>query len=330
MKKWILIFILFLSVLPANAGGPNSVCTTPVLTYVNFITNAAANPSYLAGRLFYDKNEGVLAFMPIIDGPVLQIGQEQWVWAYNNTGAAIANGKAVYIDSALVGIVPEAKLAKADAAATADVIAVATHDIADGAIGFFTTLGKCSAIDTTAWSAGDKLYLSTATAGELVNTIPTTGYVIEVAKVLTDAVSGAIYVAPKVSGSLVDARFAGSVTIRGGFGAFVTRGYPYTNLSNDATVNPFGTTDLRRGSAYIHVDNGSQGHGAMFLLSPSAGSGDATVTKIGGSEVATAGFSHTKDTPNLINVYLEAGVLTIQNKAGATKLMSAWYNGVFP
>lgn len=163
--------------------------------------------AYEAGKLFYDINEGVLAFMPVVNGPILQIGQENWIWAYNNTGAQINNGQAVYIDSAIVGTIPEAKLARADAVNTSDVIAVATHNIANGAIGFFTTVGKCSAIDTTAWSAGDSLYLSATTAGALENAVPATGYIVRVGKVLTDNAAGAIYVNPEVCGSLCQARY---------------------------------------------------------------------------------------------------------------------------
>lgn len=182
------------------------------LEYINFNTALGANPAYQAGRMYYDYLEGVLAFMPIINGPILQIGQENWIWAYNNTGSTITNGQAVYIDSALAGTVPLAKLAQADAVSTSDVIAVCTNDVANAAYGFFTTQGKCNSLDTSGFSAGDLLYLDSATAGTLVNSIPATGYVVQVGRVVTsDAANGSVYVKPVTCGSLCEARFADAV-----------------------------------------------------------------------------------------------------------------------
>lgn len=326
MKKCILIFILLIGTSAAFAGGPNSECMAPMMSYVNFITTAASNPSYLAGRLFYDKNEGGLAFMPIIDGPVLQIGQEQWIWAANNTGADISNGSAVYIDSAIIGIIPEAKLAKADATATSDGIAVATHDIPDGTVGFFTSMGKCSGINTTAWSAGDSLYLSVATAGALINTIPATGSIVRVGKVLTDNASGAIFVNPRVSGSLEEARFFSSVkVVKAGciHQVCILDAFSAASQIADNGVSNIPGSSMGSTSQYdVYITNGSAATNAKFWIYGAAGA----IEVHDPSNV----YSVTKDTDNSINVYVEGGYIVVQNMIGYTAAIKAIAVGTPP
>ena len=171
--------------------------------------------AYEAGKLFYDVNEGCLSFMPMFDGPILQIGQELWIWGYNNSGSTIVDGSVVYLSGA-TGSIPEVDLAQANTVVTSRMIGVATMDIANGAFGFITTRGKLRGIDTSSYSTGDPLYLSESVAGGLTDTVPTTGYVVKVGTVISsNATTGSIHVFPTVQGALGPAVFADDVKIQG-------------------------------------------------------------------------------------------------------------------
>jgi hypothetical protein len=148
-------------------------------TVINF--GAGAPPASEAeGQLFY--NDGVLNAVYDIAGPVLQIGQEDWVKVKNNSGAAILNGSPVYITGSSAGL-PSVALAQADAAATSAVIGLATSEISNGADGFVTAFGLVRDFDLSdgvggvgetgsSFSAGDIVYLSATQAGKLTNTSP--------------------------------------------------------------------------------------------------------------------------------------------------------------
>lgn len=97
------------------------------------------------------------------------------VW--NNTGSLIPVYKAVYINGFDGGSgLPTIALARADSAATANVIGCVWNNggsgIADGASGFVTVHGMQSGMDSSPFSVGDELYLSATTAGNLTATAP--------------------------------------------------------------------------------------------------------------------------------------------------------------
>jgi len=103
----------------------------------------------------------------------LQIGQEMFTKVINKTGTTISNGKAVYFNGRQ-GNRPTIALAKGDAMATSAVMGMTTQDIADDTEGFITTMGYVRQIKTdyAGWAEGDRLYVSTTTAGELTNVEP--------------------------------------------------------------------------------------------------------------------------------------------------------------
>lgn len=226
MRKFIFIICLLLLACsvnaqavhngPYDAGAMRSDGSNSDIISITFNTTAGT-PTYEAGKLFYDATEGVLGFMPILDGPILQIGQENWIWAYNNTGSTITNGQIVYISGAIAGTIPTASLAQADAVGTSHPMGVCTNDVANGAYGFFTTVGKCNGLNTSAFSAGDDLYLSAGTAGSFTTAIPAyPNFVVHIGKVLSShATTGSIYVHIISSGSNVRAEFADDVNIQG-------------------------------------------------------------------------------------------------------------------
>ena len=102
----------------------------------------------------------------------LQIGQEKIVRVYNETGSAITEGQVVRIigsDGTRITVdLPQAT----SALASDTVLGVATEDIPNLAEGFVTSYGRVNNLDTSAYTEGDKLYLSQTTPGGLTNLVP--------------------------------------------------------------------------------------------------------------------------------------------------------------
>ena len=161
-------------------------------------------PTHKEGLLFYDKDNKTLAMYNNDSDVTLQIGQEQWLRALNNTGSTINNGSVVRINGAS-GENPTVSLAKADSPVTTDqIIGVATHNIEDNTIGIVTTFGAVRDIDTSGCSSGDILYLSADTAGAFTNTQPEyPNYIIKIGQcTISNAGVGIIHV--NISGRIED------------------------------------------------------------------------------------------------------------------------------
>jgi len=139
---------------------PNTVRLTPITP-----------PGYTANKLFADSTTDSLTYYNSDSNVSLQIGQEDWIRVVNNTGSTIANGAAVYLNGASGGL-PTIALAQSNAGATTVCCGLATESIANGATGFVTCIGNVNGIDTSAFTAGQTVYLSSTVAGGLTATAP--------------------------------------------------------------------------------------------------------------------------------------------------------------
>ena len=122
------------------------------------------------GQLYYDSNYKTLA-VNLDNNITLQVGQENHVICYNNTGVTLLNGKAVYI-SGTNGIYPTINYAIASVDTSSHIIGITTQDISTGNIGYVTNMGVVHDVSTQIWPAGTLLYLSDTSAGELTSTPP--------------------------------------------------------------------------------------------------------------------------------------------------------------
>lgn len=133
----------------------------------------AASPSHEEGRVFYQKD--VKALSVYVDDADVEhnLGQEQWTRVRNDTGSTIPNGSVVYITGFHGGSgLPTIAEAQANSLSASDVLGVVTHDIEANSNGYVTTAGVVRSVDTSAFSAGDKVWLSASTAGGLTASEP--------------------------------------------------------------------------------------------------------------------------------------------------------------
>lgn len=182
------------------------------------------SPAYTKGMLYYDQPSQALTFFNDNSNIGLQIGQENWVRVYNNSGSSIANGSPVYVSGSSGGL-PTIALARANAAATTIGLGLATLTIANNSIGYVTCLGTVNGLDTSALAIG-AIYISSDTAGVLTQTIPSTlgtyryriGFVTNI-----HATLGSIHVTPTIAvriTEVTDARTTGTNS------ATLTSAYP--------------------------------------------------------------------------------------------------------
>lgn len=127
-------------------------------------------PSHKEGRVFYDINSHSLCYFNDEPDVMLNIGQEQVVRVSNGWTGNILNGWVVYASGA-VGNRPAVYPASAvnSTELYRDIIGVATHDISNQ--GYITTLGLVNSLNTTGFSEGQTVYLSTQ-SGLLTSTKP--------------------------------------------------------------------------------------------------------------------------------------------------------------
>jgi len=156
--------------------------------------NLDATPTGQEGRMFWNDDDKTLN-LGLAGGDVnLQIGQELLIRA-KAIGTDIDNGELVYISGG-TGAQAEVSLAKADAEATATgTIAISTEDTLQNQFGYFTTIGLVRELDTSAYSPGDLLYLSSSVAGGVTDVKPVNpDYCIEAGQVIrSHATEGVIF-----------------------------------------------------------------------------------------------------------------------------------------
>jgi hypothetical protein len=156
--------------------------------------NTAAAVVVAEGEMAWNATDGTVDLGMGGGLVTLQLGQEDLVRIHNSSGVEIPDGAAVAI-SGSQGQRIKGELADADAPGVAtQVIGIATQAIPHGSEGFVTTRGLVRDIDTSGWTAGDELFVST-TPGVLTNarpSAPASG--VRVGWVVKKSATGSVYV----------------------------------------------------------------------------------------------------------------------------------------
>lgn len=154
---------------------------------------AVTAPAHAEGRVFYDSTNKSLTVYNDEADISLQVGQEQWLRVYNDTGSDISNGSPVYLTGVTSGT-PTIALANASSSTAYDCIGLATHTIEAASYGYVTTYGIVRGIDTSGLTAGAHFFVGN-TSGELTSSAPVyPNYPITMGWVLSSSGSGDVVV----------------------------------------------------------------------------------------------------------------------------------------
>lgn len=160
------------------------------------IFSTIAAPNYSEGTLFYDDGDKALSYYNEDSNVTVGIGRDLLVRVQNDQGTTISSGEAVYINGSSGGL-PTVKLARSDSSVTSQFAGIVTETLVlNGEIGYVSTFGLIEFLNTSAWSAGDELYLSSTVAGALTNVPPADpNHIVSVAHVvISDLITGSIQV----------------------------------------------------------------------------------------------------------------------------------------
>lgn len=151
-----------------NAAGDALVAGGSIAN-MDFTTTGVADA---VGRLTWNDTDGTLNLGMKGGNVVLQIGQEQLLRGYNNSGSAMTELQVVYI-SGSSGQRPVIALAQANSETTSSkTIGVLTENIANNSEGFVNVNGLVNNVNTSALTEGAVLWLSPTVPGGLTTTRP--------------------------------------------------------------------------------------------------------------------------------------------------------------
>ena len=173
-------------------------------------------PTYAEGLVWYDSANYALSYYNNTTNNAVHLGQEIQQQVRNSTGSTINKGQVVYI-SGSTGQIGNITLAQANAYNSSQVIGVANQNIPNNTNGWIVTQGTVTGFDTSAFTAGNPIYLSATTAGALTQTEPSTpNYAVHMGVCLYSNVSnGKIYINP-INKSIDTGYIIGQVAIAQG------------------------------------------------------------------------------------------------------------------
>ena len=220
-------------------------------TYVDFDAQAA-HPSHREGRFWYDNVHKTLNYHSDDTSVVHELGLEEHMRVYNNSGASITKGKPVYFTGAYTAgdqDVPTIGLANATDMVKFKSMGCVAADIPNNSYGYIIVTGILTGIDTSHLSAGDNFFVgltdgATQTMPPVYPNFPMClGFVVQV-----DATEGIVLLAQqnhsiKTFRVISDTHIGGDLTIDG-------------NLNVTGTTSTTSTSDVTAGAPFYRANEG--------------------------------------------------------------------------
>jgi hypothetical protein len=186
--------------------------TTDILSF-----DLLANATPTQGQAVWSEDDRTVSIG--LNGLALPVGQEELIFVRNSTASPIAKGTAVMATGTIgmSGRITAAPMDGTNVANAKFLIGIAAETIAAGADGFVANFGKIRGFNTSAFSEGDVLWISTTTPGALTATQPTSGLKLPVAFVVASSSTvGALFVRMTTGNKISEAHDATFTTLANG------------------------------------------------------------------------------------------------------------------
>ena len=135
--------------------------------------DTAATPTPVQGMMFWDSDRSTVDVQ--LDSDVsAKLGQDNFWYVKNQSGATIPKGKAVMSVGTLgsSGRILIDEMVADGSVSAKYLLGITAEDIANGADGFVINIGKLKQVNTLAFTAGSVLYCDATTPGNLTATAP--------------------------------------------------------------------------------------------------------------------------------------------------------------
>jgi hypothetical protein len=152
------------------SGNLTSIDSVSSPDYIQFDTTYSA-ASTAAGKLQWDLDYGTLQFALAGGNVDLRLGQEQFVKCYNAESTTLTKGTVVYIYGAQGDQVAIKRANNSSDTTSSKTLGIVAESISASSSGYVITQGLIVGINTSAYSSGDILWLS-STDGQFTKTKP--------------------------------------------------------------------------------------------------------------------------------------------------------------
>ncbi len=193
-----------------------------------------------------------------------KIGQDNFWYVKNQSGASIPKGKAVMAVGTLgaSGRILIDEMVADGSVSSKFLLGITAEDIADGADGFVINIGKLRQVNTSAFTAGSVLYCDASTPGNLTSTKPSSpNLALPIAFVVHSASNGVL----AIRVSILDENSLGGAQFEIDYDPNITGTKNGTNTIFTTSSNFVSTTTrvfwnglrLTRGATYDYTESGA-------------------------------------------------------------------------
>jgi len=127
--------------------------------------------THAEGNVYYDSTHKALSLQTDDSGLEMELGQNEYIRVYNNTGSTINKGTPIYLNGQTSGT-PNAAVADASDATKYNISGLASADISDSSYGYVTVSGVVRDFDTSSLTAGARFFVGFSSPGTLVTGSP--------------------------------------------------------------------------------------------------------------------------------------------------------------
>jgi hypothetical protein len=142
-------------------------------SYIDFLQTA--DLPNVVGRLQWDSDLGTLKFGLPGGDVTAELGMDVMALVYNAEATTLSKGEVVYISGSVTDRIAVKRASSAGEGTSAKTLGVVAENIASGGTGYVVNRGYVLDIDTSAYSAGQTVYLSN-TPGQFTATKPQAPY----------------------------------------------------------------------------------------------------------------------------------------------------------